>query len=44
MTHILAIALVIDDLVTDTHDVRDDLHLDNKEWAVDPCLGPVANK
>lgn len=32
LTHILALALILDGCVTDTRDVRDDLKLDNKEY------------
>ncbi len=32
LTHILALALVLDGCVTDTRDVRDDLRMDNKEY------------
>lgn len=36
LTHILALALVLDGCVTDTRDVRDDLRLDNKEYIPPP--------
>jgi len=36
LTHILALALVLDGCVTDTRDVRDDLRLDNKEYVPPP--------
>ena len=32
LTHILALALVIDDCNVDVHDIREDLHLDNKQY------------
>jgi len=36
LTHILALALVLDGCVTDTRDIRDDLRLDNKEYVPPP--------
>ncbi len=36
LTHILALALVLDGCFTDTRDVRDDLRLDNKEYIPPP--------